>query len=207
MRVVRPYLFMPYSQFSLRNLVEQFNLTLAETTRLFPNINPITPTELLSMTLQESLPLATAINSEKARSELIITPILLEIKRKMNHQIGLFSGNDFTVDSNLGFNGSPDFLITRSREQYYISAPVMTIVEAKNENINLGLGQCGSEMLAAQIFNARENNSVTTVYGCVTTGVLWKFLQLDNQTLHIDPVEISIEPIERLLGIFIQILS
>ncbi len=207
MRVVRPYLFMPYSQFSLRNLVEQFNLTLAETTRLFPNINPITPTELLSMTLQESLPLATAINSEKARSELIITPILLEIKRKMNHQIGLFSGNDFTVDSNLGLNGSPDFLITRSREQYYISAPVMTIVEAKNENINLGLGQCGSEMLAAQIFNARENNSVTTVYGCVTTGVLWKFLQLDNQTLHIDPVEISIEPIERLLGIFIQILS
>ncbi|MCP2731040.1 hypothetical protein [Limnofasciculus baicalensis] len=198
---------MPYSQFTLKNLVEQFNLTLAETTRLFPNINPITPTELLSMTLQESLPLATAINSEKARSELIITPILLEIKRKMNHQIGLFSGNDFTVDSNLGLNGSPDFLITRSREQYYISAPVMTIVEAKNENINLGLGQCGSEMLAAQIFNARENNSVTTVYGCVTTGVLWKFLQLDNQTLYIDPVEISVEPIERLLGIFIQILS
>ncbi|HBE20511.1 MAG TPA: hypothetical protein DEG17_12410 [Cyanobacteria bacterium UBA11149] len=198
---------MPYSQFSLRNLVEQFNLTLEETTRLFPDINPITPTELLSMTLQESLPLATAINSEKARSELIITPILLEIKRKMNHQIGLFSGNDFTVDSNLGLNGSPDFLITRSREQYYISAPVMTIVEAKNENINLGLGQCGSEMLAAQIFNGRENNSVTTVYGCVTTGVLWKFLQLDDQTLYIDPVEISIEPIERLLGIFIQILS
>jgi hypothetical protein len=198
---------MPYSQFTLRNLVEQFNLTLAETTRLFPDVNPITPTELLSMTLEESLPLATAINSEKARSELIITPILLEIKRKMNHQIGLFSGNDFTVDSNLGLNGSPDFLITRSREQYYISAPVMTIVEAKNENINLGLGQCGSEMLAAQIFNARENNSVTTVYGCVTTGVLWKFLQLDNQTLYIDPVEISIEPIERLLGIFIQILS
>jgi hypothetical protein len=198
---------MPYSQFTLRNLVEQFNLTLEETTRLFPDVNPITPTELLSMTLQESLPLATAINTEKARSELIITPILLEIKRKMNHQIGLFSGNDFTVDSNLGLNGSPDFLITRSREQYYISAPVMTIVEAKNENINLGLGQCGSEMLAAQIFNARENNSVTTVYGCVTTGVLWKFLQLDNQTLYIDPVEISIEPIERLLGIFIQILS
>ncbi|MFH7030590.1 MAG: hypothetical protein ACHBN1_35860 [Heteroscytonema crispum UTEX LB 1556] len=159
------------------------------------------------MTLQESLPLATAINSEKARSELIIAPILLEIKRKMHFQIALFSGIDFTVDASRGLNGSPDFLISRSREQYYISEPVMTIVEAKNENINLGLGQCGSEMLAAQIFNARENSPVNQIFGCVTTGILWKFLRLEKQTLYIDPVEIPIDPVERLLGIFLEILS
>ncbi|MEC4812697.1 MAG: hypothetical protein SAK29_05395 [Scytonema sp. PMC 1069.18] len=198
---------MPYSQITLKQLVEEFNLTLEENTKLFPSVQPILPTELLSMTLQESLPLATAINSEKARSELIIAPVLLEIKRKMNYQIGLFSGIDFTVDASRGLNGSPDFLITRSPEQYYISAPVMTIVEAKNENINLGLGQCGSEMLASQIFNERENNQVNVIYGSVTTGVLWKFLRLEKQTLSIDPVEIPIEPVERLLGIFVQILS
>jgi hypothetical protein len=62
--------FMPYSQFTLKNLVVDFNLNLEEKTQLFPNIQPILPTELLSMTLQESLPLATAINSEKARSEI-----------------------------------------------------------------------------------------------------------------------------------------
>ncbi|GAB1542447.1 hypothetical protein NUACC21_51210 [Scytonema sp. NUACC21] len=198
---------MPYSQITLRQLVQEFNLTLEENTRLFPNVNPISPTELLSMTLQETLPLATAINSEKARAELIIAPVLLEVKRKMNYQIGLFSGNDFTVDASRGLNGSPDFLITRSPEQYYISAPVMTIVEAKNENINLGLGQCGAEMLAAQIFNERENTQVSAIYGCVTTGILWKFLRLENQILSIDLVEISIEPVERLLGIFVQIIS
>jgi hypothetical protein len=198
---------MPYSQFTLKQLVKEFNLTLKENTKLFSNVQPVSPTELLSMTLQESLPLATAINSEKARAELIIAPILLEVKRQMNYQIGLFSGNDFTVDVSLGLNGSPDFLITRSQEQYYISAPVVTIVEAKNENINLGLGQCGAEMLAAQIFNAKENNPINTIYGCVTTGVLWKFLQLENQTLIIDMVEIPIEPLERLLGIFVMILS
>lgn len=197
---------MPYSQITLRQLVQEFNLTLEENTRLFPNVNPISPTELLSKTLQETLPLATAINSEKARAELIIAPVLLEVKRKMNYQIGLFSGNDFTVDASRGLNGSPDFLITRSPEQYYISAPVMTIVEAKNENINLGLGQCGAEMLAAQIFNERENTQVKAIYGCVTTGILWKFLRLENQILSIDLVEISIEPVERLLGIFVQIL-
>lgn len=198
---------MPYSQITLRQLVQEFNLTLEEKMRLFPNVQPISPTELLSMTLQETLPLATAINSEKARAELIIAPVLLEVKRKMNYQIGLFSGNDFTVDTSRGLNGSPDFLITRSPEQYYISAPVMTIVEAKNENINLGLGQCGAEMLAAQIFNERENYPVNVIYGCVTTGVLWKFLRLQNQTLFIDIIEIPIEPVERLLGIFLQILA
>ncbi len=31
--------------------------------------------------------------------------------------------------------------------------------------------------------------------------------QIENQTLYIDPVEIPIEPVERLLGIFVQILS
>jgi len=173
-------------------------------------VSPVSPTELLSMTLQETLPLATAINSEKARAELIIAPVLLEVKRQMhqiNYQIALFSGNDFTVDASRGLNGSPDFLITRSQEQYYISAPVMTIVEAKNENINLGLGQCGAEMLAAQIFNTGENNLVNIIYGCVTTGILWKFLRLENQTLYIDTVEIPIEPLERLLGIFIMILT
>jgi hypothetical protein len=198
---------MPYSQITLKQLVDEFNLTLEEKTRLFPNVQPVSSTELLSMTLQETLPLATAINSEKARAELIIAPVLLEVKRKMNYQIGLFSGNDFTVDPSRGLNGSPDFLITRSAEQYYISAPVITIVEAKNENINFGLGQCGAEMLAAQIFNERENSSVDSIYGCVTTGVLWKFLRLQNQTLFIDITEIPIEPVERLLGIFLQILS
>ncbi len=198
---------MPYSQITLKQLVDEFNLTLEEKTRLFPNVQSVSSTELLSMTLQETLPLATAINSEKARAELIIAPVLLEVKRKMNYQIGLFSGNDFTVDPSRGLNGSPDFLITRSPEQYYISAPVMTIVEAKNENINLGLGQCGAEMLAAQIFNERENNPVNAIYGCVTTGMLWKFLRLENQTLFIDITEIPIEPVERLLGIFLQILS
>lgn len=198
---------MPYSQFTLKQLVQEFNLILVENIRLFPNVKPILPSELLSMTLQDSLPLATAINSEKARAELIIAPILLEIKRKTNYQIGLFSGNDFTVDPERGLNGSPDFLITRNPEQYYISTPVLTIVEAKNENINLGLGQCGAEMLAAQIFNLRANNPVEIIYGCVTTGVLWKFLSLKNQTLYIDSIETPIDPIERLLGIFMQILT
>lgn len=39
------------------------------------------------------------MSSDKARSEMIISPILLEIRRKFNYEISLFSRVDFTVDS------------------------------------------------------------------------------------------------------------
>jgi hypothetical protein len=198
---------MPYNKFNLETLISEFNLELVENTKLFSNIVTVEPTELLVTTLEENVPLATAINTEKARGELIIFPVLLEIKRKMDYQISIFSGKEFTVDLERGLNGNPDFLISRSREQFFISAPVITLVEAKNQDINSGLGQCGAEMIAAQIYNLRNNKVINVIYGCVTTGALWRFLRLENQTLYIDKVEIPLEPIERLLGIFIQILK
>lgn len=198
---------MPYNKFDLQKLVTDFNLELSENTKLFSDIQPVEPSELLLTLLEENLPLATAINTEKARGELVIFPVLLEVKRKMNSQISIFSGKEFTVAPEQGLNGNPDFLISRSREQFFISAPVMTLVEAKNQDINSGLGQCGAEMLAAQIYNANNNKSINIIYGCVTTGVLWRFLRLENQTLYIDKVEIPLEPIDRLLGIFLQIIK
>jgi hypothetical protein len=55
-------------------------------------------------------------NSEKARSELIIAPILVDLRRQLNEQISLFSGVDFTVDETKGLNGTCDFIITQSPE-------------------------------------------------------------------------------------------
>ncbi|GCL35647.1 MAG: hypothetical protein ACKO9I_12000 [Sphaerospermopsis kisseleviana] len=51
-----------------------------------------------------------------------------------------------------------------------INAPVILVVEAKNENIKGGLGQCIAEMYAAKLFNEREENEITEIYGVVTTG-------------------------------------
>lgn len=61
--------------------------------------------------------------------------------------------------------------------------------------------------IAAQIYNAKKNNAIDCVYGCVTTGALWRFLRLENQSLYIDKLEITLEPVERLLGIFIEIIK
>lgn len=72
---------MAYSDFSLRRVKQEFNLTLVEGGRFIPEIEPILPNPYLAEFLAESIPLAIAIGSEKARSELIISPILFEVRK------------------------------------------------------------------------------------------------------------------------------
>lgn len=97
--------------------------------------------------------LALAINTEKARSEFIIAPLLSELQRRLDGSFGLFSGVEFDVDSSRGLNGFCDFILTRSTLQSVLTAPVVTIAEAKNDNLRTGLGQCIAGMVAAQEFN------------------------------------------------------
>lgn len=198
---------MPYSQFTLKKLVKDFKLKIEENVVLFPEVVPAPPSNFLLQLLEKTVPLALATDTEKSRSEMIVFPVLLEVKEQKANEIALFSGNDFTVDPSVGLNGNPDFLISCDKEQYFIVAPVMTIVEAKNNNLNSGLGQCGAEMLAAKIFNENEGKDVPAIYGCVTSGTAWKFLRLTGNILYIDKVEVSLFPCDRLLGIFLSILT
>ena len=82
-----------------------------------------------------------------------------------------------------------------------VKAPVIAIVEAKKENINSGLGQCIAEMLAAKIFNEREGNEITTIYGAVTTGDRWKFLKLQGQAVFVETTETLLTNLGKILGI------
>ncbi|BCL34517.1 hypothetical protein [Nostoc sp. MS1] len=195
---------MAYSDFTLTKFKRQFNINIYEEVDLFANFEPIQISEKLINSLAETTELALAINTEKARSEMIITPILLEVRRNANYQISLFSGTDFNVDAEKGLNGYCDFVISRSKEQLTINAPVIIIVEAKNENIKGGLGQCMAAMLAAQIFNEREGNEIKTIYGAVTTGDIWKFLKLEGANLFVDLNNYYIKEINKILGILSQ---
>ncbi|MGB7444603.1 MAG: hypothetical protein WA919_26350 [Coleofasciculaceae cyanobacterium] len=193
---------MAYSDFTTLSKVRTaFNLTIDETTRLFTDISPIEPSDYLKTTLNEFVPLANAINTEKARSELIIAPVLLEVRRHLNFQIGFFSGTEFNVDSSVGLSGYCDYILTASKEMYEIYAPVVTLVEAKNENIKGGLGQCIAEMVAAQRFNQQKETPIDTIYGAVTTGMIWKFLKLEQQTASIDLSDYFIKEVDKILGI------
>jgi hypothetical protein len=193
---------MVYSDFtSLNNLKQQFGLTIHEGIDLFVSVPERPVSDSLTMMLKDNIPLALAIDTEKARSEMIIAPILIELRKQCQNQISLFSGVSFNVDATQGLNGVCDFLISKSPEQLFIVAPVITIVEAKNDNIKSGLGQCIAEMVAARLFNQREGNAVETVYGAVTTGSNWKFLTLTGNTVSVDLPEYYLKEVNKILGI------
>jgi hypothetical protein len=195
---------MLYSDFTLSKFKKDFNIRIYEESDLFAKVEPIQISDTLTTTLEETTELALAINTEKARSEMILTPILLEIRRRANYQISLFSGTDFNVAPEKGLNGFCDFIISRSQQQLTINAPVMIIIEAKNENIKGGLGQCAAAMLAAQLFNQQEGNEITTIYGAVTTGDIWKFLKLENADIFIDLNNYYLNEINKIFGILYQ---
>ncbi len=193
---------MAYSDFTtLAKVRESFNLTVEEPLDLFADIPEVLPSSYLQTTLNENVSLATAINTEKARAELIIAPILLEVRRKFNFQVGFFSGSEFNVDVAVGLNGYCDYILTASKDSYEIRAPVITLTEAKNESIKSGLGQCIAEMVAAQLFNQRSGEPIESIYGAVTTGTDWKFLQLIDSTISIDKRDYFINEVSQILGI------
>jgi hypothetical protein len=198
---------MAYRDFNLKKVQDVFQIKLVEKSGIFADIAPQPISAYLRETLQENVSLATSINTEKARSELIIAPVLVEIRKLLDRKISLFSGIELNVDKDRDLSGFCDFIISDSPEQLFLKAPVITIVEAKNENMMSGLGQCLAEMVAARLFNEREGHSITTVYGAVTSGNLWKFVKLDHDTAHIDLDDYAIKEPDRIIGILLAMAT
>ena len=191
---------MAYSDFTVGKVKQAFGIQTIEGTAFFPTISPVAPTSTLLEVLEENLPLAVALPSEKAKSELLISPILVEVRKHLKRQVSLFSGQDFTVNAEVGLSSSCDFLISRSPEQLEIESPVVVLVEAKKAEINSGMGQCMASMVAAQQFNQQAGEEPKPVYGCVSSGLLWRFLKLEHKQMTVDMKDYSLEPISDLLG-------
>ena len=198
---------MEYGNFTLSDVLERFELNLIDATPLFKDVQPRVPSELLRHWLAESVPLALDLSTEKARSEGIIAPILLEVRKLLEHRVSLFSGIDFTVDARVGLNGECDFLFSRSPEQLLLRAPVVTVVEAKNENFKNGIAQATAEMIAARIFNERKGSPLNQVYGAVTTGDTWRFLMLEGSTIYADANRYDLNDLEKITGILCYMLE
>ncbi len=194
---------MAYSDFkTLNQAIAQFNLALINQPRLFQSIPLISPSATLQERLDEGIDLALAISTEKAQSELIIAPILLEVRKLVQPNASLFSGVSLNADPTQGLVGECDFILSRSINQLEVSEPIATLVEAKNNDIKGGLGQCVAQMVGAQHFNRKEDELTLSILGAVTTGVLWRFMRLKDRTLEIDLTEYAVpSQIETVLGI------
>jgi hypothetical protein len=194
---------MAYSDFTLGRVRKELALTIVDRPNLFASVKSTPPSAFLTQSLVRYTSLASLIGTEKAKSEFLIAPILAEVRDQVGNQIGLFSGTEFSVDPEKGLQGFCDFILSRTPEQLDVTAPVAVIVEAKNDNLKSGLGQCIAEMVAAQIFNDREGRPIEVIYGAVTSGTNWRFLRLQGQTIEIDEAEYFINQVEQILGVLL----
>jgi hypothetical protein len=191
---------MDYNNFSLQDAIDRFELTLTESAFCESLPPALLEPEFLNI-FNRYLPLGQNARSEKARSELIVSPILVELLHLADNRVQLFSGEEFNVDRARGLNGFCDFLLTKSTISSIIQAPIIMLVEAKKEELDLGWGQCTAEMVAAQIFNTNKNESISVVYGCVTSGKFWQFLKLQDKDLTLDLNQYPVTSVDRILGI------
>ena len=190
---------MTYSDFDLSKIRKSFEVDIVAET-LFENTESVALTDWLKEAIDKGLQLA--LLSEKARSELIIMPILLT-SRELNHNtFTIYSGQRLDIDPAQGLVGECDFILTKSPPLPMLQSPVVMLVEAKKNDIEKGLGQCMAQMLGARLFNEQEGNNINIIYGCVTTGEVWQFLKLENSVLSIDSRRYYIDHIDKILGIF-----
>ena len=198
---------MAYSNFTLGQVRKTFELETVRKWGIFAGIEPVEPSALLTAVLERNMPFALAMGTEKAKSELIISEVLVELCVHFDNRVSLFSGIDFNVDASKELTGVCDFLVSLSPEAFELEAPVIALVEAKNSDVKLGVAQCAAEMVAAQRFNAEQGNSIPRVYGAITSGTDWLFLKLVDKTLHIDMRIYTLERCDRLLGILASMVK
>jgi hypothetical protein len=198
---------MAFSNFTLESAINDFGLSMTTSHSLFENVPPVPVGPSVGHMLETMGQLALRVNTEKARSEWLIAPILGEVWVRAKHTICLLSGVDFTVDKDAGLNGVVDFLYGKGPQVSFITAPVLAVVEGKNESIPGGQGQCIAEMVATQRFNLKAKNSVDTVYGVVTTGNNWLFHRLQGKEIAIDTREYLISEADQILGILMHIVG
>ena len=195
---------MCFREYDLPRVQKDFRLALDTNRSLFTAVTPVAVSDSLVRFWQDYQSLGLALITEKARSELLVAPLMAEVWKRSDREIAVLSGVELNVDASVGLTGICDFVLCRSSILYYVTAPVLVAVEAKRDSIPDGLGQCAAEMVAAQRFNQQAGKSIETIYGCVTTGANWKFLRLHAQHLEIDIDEYSITQPDRILGVLLH---
>ncbi|MDZ7935952.1 MAG: hypothetical protein U5M51_13505 [Emticicia sp.] len=195
---------MAYSDFTFKQLRTAFGIENRIKSVFEHEIIPVE----ISVSLKKAVSTAELLpmRTEKAKSELLVLPILLDIWERNEHFFTIYSGENLNADKANGLTGECDFILAKDVNTYEISLPIISIVEAKRDNIEQGVAQCASQLLGARIFN-EESNPVQILYGCVTNSREWQFLRLIDNQVEVHPELFYITEVEKILGAFQQIID
>jgi hypothetical protein len=196
---------MAYSGYKSLNEIEKTLGFSNQRKMLFGDILPVLPSDNLVQALENALELP--VKSEKAKSELIVTPILLELRQQNKKAITFYSGDFLNVDDSRGLVGECDFILAKETGSFEVKFPIMQLVEAKRNDIEIGIPQCAAQMVGAQLYNEQNGVKLDALYGCVTTGDDWIFLKLVNKSIEVDIKKYYLNDLPTLLGIFQNIIN
>jgi len=197
---------MAYRNFKESDIKDKLHL-IEKQDRLFHQVKKQEPSSLLTELLYEAQKLRP--DSEKAISEMIVYPVLLELKRRNSDFLTFYSGETLNADKHLGLNGECDFIISRYTQSFALNTPLLTLVEAKGTEkmIRRGVPQCVAQMKGAKIYNETQKCPLDVIYGCVTSGDEWLFLKLENETITVDTQKYYLSNLSDILGIFQEIVE
>jgi hypothetical protein len=147
-------------------------------------------------------------DSEKERSERLISPLLAELVALNENELTIYSGHELNVDKSVGLNGECDFLIALGQKVIQlVQTPLFSVVEAKRQDLTWGTAQCAAQMVGSMRFNASRNVHLPYIYGATTDGVKWSFLKLEKDVLTIDQTPVLFQDVPKLLGILQFLLN
>ena len=106
-----------------------------------------------------------SLNSEVARREFLIAPVLLQLLKFTNIKIV----SEYPVEAGKNLRGTIDYLLRSDKE--------LTVIEAKKADIDRGFTQLAVELIAIEKY---EEDGANVLFGAVTTGDLWKFGKLER---------------------------
>ena len=195
---------MSYTDFDIPRVRRDLHLEVV-VQKIDWQLNPVAPSDWLLKSLEKGE--KNAFVSEKARSEFIVTPILLAAQEISNYEVQIFSGQSLNVEPSIGLTGECDFILSKTAPTPALKSPIVSLVEAKKNDIELGLGQCIAQMFAARIFNRENDEDLQTIFGCVTTGETWQFLKLKENLAIVDSERFYLSEIEKILGVFKSIFD
>ena len=187
---------MAFSDFKTIEQVMAHYPLLVEQQRFLPDVVHELPDWLLQ-NLTFSLENRGALESELFFRENFIFPFFHYV---WQHHADLKLWTNYSIRYNDELTGAPDYLVAarpKIAARSLLSLPLMAVVEAKRQDFEEGWGQCAAEMIACQKLNGND----LTVYGIVSTGLIWEFGQLTANVLIKHPDPYSIQQPARILGL------
>ena len=194
----KKYTFSDY--FDLNNPPEEiaaaFNYTLTTKPLDFPVVSvDTTDIKALQTMFYEVLPKVT-LNSEVAKRDFLIAPVLSGIIRHVEARINV----EYPLDVDDKLSGSLDYLIESKQN--------MIVIEAKKGDLDKGFNQLVAEMIALD--KHQQDTAQARVYGAVSIGELWRFGILERteklliRDLHTYRIP---EDVEKIFSVIISILK